>query len=222
MADAAQYAHGLSGHAVRGLVDTPGQPETVANADLSQLEHTVHQAADYAIRALNMTGQALGEAVDTVSDKAFQVAANTGMPAGTGLGETAFSWSGYIQALGVMCLLLALLWFLVWALRRYGKFNFLPRPGALPRDSLMMEAQMPLGPRKGLMVVRFMDRRLLLGVTDHRISLLAEDFSHRQPPMDDEAQAAGRADNEQFEEELEAMLGRPDERNSRALGHRHS
>lgn len=203
MADAA----GLSGHAVRGLVNAPGQPEAVARADLSQLEQTVYQTADYARQALNMAGQAMGEAVDTVSDKAFQAAANTGMPPGTGLGETAFSWSGYIQALGVMCLLLAGLWFLVWALRRYGKFNFLPRPGALPRDSLIMEAQMPLGPRKGLMVVRFMNRRLLLGVTDHRISLLAEDYS-RNRQQDDGNEDAGRAGNDQFEEEFEAMLAR--------------
>lgn len=66
---------------------------------------------------------------------------------------------------------------MLWLLRRYGKFNFLPRPGSLPRDALVMEAQMPLGPRKGLTVVRFMGRRLLLGVTEQTITLLASEDS---------------------------------------------
>ena len=100
-------------------------------------------------------------------------------PAGTGQAlATAqvpvFSWSGYLEAVGLLFLLLAVLWLVVWCIRRFGKFNFLPRPGALPRDALVMEAQMPLGPRKGVMVVRFLNRRLLLGVTEHQISLLTE------------------------------------------------
>ena len=86
-----------------------------------------------------------------------------------------FSWGGYVQALGILFLLMALLWLGVRFLRRYGHFNFMPRPGALPKDALVMEAQMPLGPRKGLMVVRFLNRRLLLGVTDQQISLLTEE-----------------------------------------------
>lgn len=85
-----------------------------------------------------------------------------------------FSWSGYLEAVGLLFLLLAVLWLVLWCMRRFGKFSFLPRPGALPRDALVMEAQMPLGPRKGLMVVRFLNRRLLLGVTEHQVSLLTE------------------------------------------------
>ena len=175
MADAA----GLSGKAVRGVVDAPGSPEAVATASQQGLEETVRQAGDFALRALDLTGQALGKAVDVVSDKAFQdaaeVGANIATPAAQQMSQATFSWGGYVQALGIMCVLLGALWFAVWAIRRYGKFNFLPRPGSLPRDSLVMEAQMPLGPRKGLMVVRFMNRRLLLGVTEHQISLLVED-----------------------------------------------
>jgi flagellar protein FliO/FliZ len=100
-------------------------------------------------------------------------------------GQTAFSMSGYIQAVGILFLILALLWAVVWLMRRYGRFNFLPRPGSLPRDALVMEAQMPLGPRKGLMVVRFLNRRLLLGVTDRHISLLTEEkVCHEQSGAD--------------------------------------
>lgn len=87
----------------------------------------------------------------------------------------ALNWSSYAQAVGVLFLLLAVLWLAVWLARRFGRFSFLPRPGALPRDALVMEAQMPLGPRKGLMVVRFLNRRLLLGVTDQQITLLTEE-----------------------------------------------
>ncbi|MBD5538905.1 MAG: flagellar biosynthetic protein FliO [Desulfovibrio sp.] len=105
--------------------------------------------------------------------------------AATGLGQTTFSWGGYMQAIGILCLLLAVFWFALWLLRRYGRFNFLPRPGALPRGALVMEAQMPLGPRKGLMVVRFLNTRLLLGVTEQRISLLKEEELHDAPRDND-------------------------------------
>ena len=99
--------------------------------------------------------------------------------------ETVFTWSGYFQAIGVMLLLLAALWGLVWLVRRYGKFNFLPQPGSLPRDALRLEAQLPLGPRKSIAVVRFLNKRVLLGVTDHQITLLTEtEDGHAQDTAD--------------------------------------
>lgn len=171
--------NGLSGQSVRGAVDNAASPDSAARG----IEETVKQAADLARDALDLAGKALGKAVDVASDKAFQSAGDIGggMSSQAGsLGQSAFSWSGYVQALGILCLLLAALWFGVWAIRRYGKFNFLPRPGALPRDALAMEAQMPLGPRKGLMVVRFLNRRLLLGVTEHQISLLTEENAREE------------------------------------------
>ncbi len=85
---------------------------------------------------------------------------------------TAFTWGGYFQALGVLLLLLALLWGLLWLLRKYGKFRFMPTGNTFPRAGLQLETQLPLGPRKGLMVVRYLDERLLLGVTEHNITLL--------------------------------------------------
>lgn len=178
-------AQGLSGHAVRGAVEAgaappaPGSPEAVADASARGIEETIKSAVDFTKKAIDLTGEAIGKAVDLASDKAFQDAADVGpnianTPARE-LAQASFSWSGYLQAIGIMCVLLAALWFAVWAIRKWGKFNFLPRPGSLPRDSLVMEAQMPLGPKKGLMVVRFMNRRLLLGVTEHQITLLTED-----------------------------------------------
>lgn len=105
--------------------------------------------------------------------------------AGGTLGQPMFSWGSYLQALAVLCLLLGVLWVGVWFLRRYGRFNFIPRPGNLPRDALLMEAQMPLGPRKGLMVVRFMNRRLLLGVTEQQIILLTEERADHETSRQD-------------------------------------
>ena len=88
--------------------------------------------------------------------------------------DSAFSWGGYFQAIAVLAVLLGVLWAAVWLVRKFGKFNFMPQPGAFPRDALRMEAQLPLGPRKGLVVVRFLDRRILLGVTDHQVTYLTE------------------------------------------------
>ena len=94
------------------------------------------------------------------------------------LPDAAFTWWGYVQALGVMFLVLGLLWAALWLLRRSGRFAGMPRADGLPRDSLYLERQLSLGPRKGLMVVRFLNKRLLLGVTEHQISLLTETELH--------------------------------------------
>lgn len=92
----------------------------------------------------------------------------------TALPPVEFSWGGYFEAIGVMLILLGALWGILWLMRRYGRFRFMPAPGAFPRNGLAVEAQLPLGPRKGLYVVRFLNERLLLGVTDQQITLLKE------------------------------------------------
>ncbi|MBO4300621.1 MAG: flagellar biosynthetic protein FliO, partial [Desulfovibrio sp.] len=100
---------------------------------------------------------------------------------GTAQAAPVFTWGGYIQALGLLFVLVALFCLALWLARRFGRFRFLPRPGSLPRDALLMEAQLPLGPRKGLMVVRFLNKRLLLGVTEQHISLLSEEQAENDP-----------------------------------------
>lgn len=180
----------LSGRSVRGLADTvvplSGADEVVQGAlggdggatVTTCIGDTVRVAAGEVLRGLDLAGRALGKTVDTASSAAFEHAAEMTpvVPgAASSLGQTSFNWGGYVQAVGILCLLLAALWFVLWLVRRYGRFNFLPRPGALPRGALAMEAQMPLGPRKGLMVVRFLNTRLLLGVTEQQICLLKEE-----------------------------------------------
>lgn len=107
--------------------------------------------------------------VDTIVDQAIHTASEVVTHA-----DTTFSWSNYFQAIGFMCLLLAGLWGAVWLVRRYGKFNFIPSSTALPRDALRMESQLPLGAKKGLAVIKFLDRRLLIGITEKNIILLKD------------------------------------------------
>ena len=165
---------GLSGSAVRGVVTSGSQGSAAAVPP--GLEQTVAAAAEQMLHGLDMAAQA----AQSVGIATEQAAASLAEPAST-LGQSSFSWGSYIQAVGILFLLVALLWLVVWVVRRFGKFNFLPRPGALPKGALVMEAQLPLGPRKGLMVVRFLNRRLLLGVTDQHITLLTEEQAQHEP-----------------------------------------
>ena len=95
-----------------------------------------------------------------------------------------FSWSGYFYAIGALCLILGVLWGALWLMRRSGKFRFMPSYKGFPRDALCIEAQIPLGPRRGLMVVRFLNKRLLLGLSDQQINLLSEAEYDGQPSAD--------------------------------------
>jgi len=64
-----------------------------------------------------------------------------------------------------------------WMLRRFG-----PRLGLGGRTlahGMRLEGHLALGPRKNIMVVRFLNKLLVLGVTDQSINLLTEvDTSH--------------------------------------------
>ena len=82
-----------------------------------------------------------------------------------------FSWGGYFKGIGAMLLVLAALWGVVWFLRRKGS---LPGMGGLPRDMFRVEAQLALSPKKKIILVRFLNSRLLLCVTDQQITLLKE------------------------------------------------
>ena len=137
-------------------------------------------------------GSVEGSVGGTVGSVAQGAATAVAEPAAA-LGQSSFSWGSYIQAVGILFLLVAVLWLAVWLARRFGKFNFMPRPGALPRDALVMEAQLPLGPRKGLMVVRFLNKRLLLGVTDQQITLLTEEQAKHEPENGDFQQVMEQA-----------------------------
>ena len=137
-------------------------------------------AAEGGLAGSAVRGTVDGSVGGTVGSVAQEAVTAVAEPA-VALGQSSFSWGSYIQAVGILFLLVAVLWLAVWLARRFGKFNFMPRPGSLPRDALVMEAQLPLGPRKGLMVVRFLNKRLLLGVTDQQITLLTEEQAKHEP-----------------------------------------
>ncbi len=89
--------------------------------------------------------------------------------------DSLFSWGGYFQALAVLFLIVAALWVALWYLKRKGGFKILTMQG-----DLALESRMALGPKKALIVVRFLNKRVLLGVTDQQITMLTE------LPTDDE------------------------------------
>ncbi len=104
-------------------------------------------------------------------------------------------WGSYFQAIGVLLLVLGALYMGVWALKRFGKMqNF----GRQARNGLTVESQFHLGPKKSLVVVRFLNKRLLLGVTDQQINLVTEmeaddpTSSTDTKPFRDELDAAHR------------------------------
>ena len=72
-----------------------------------------------------------------------------------------------------LLLVLAVIFAAYWLLRRYGgKWGIGP---AGRGGMLRLLAHLSLGPRKSIVVVRFMHKNLVLGVTEHNITLLTEE-----------------------------------------------
>jgi len=174
---AADMAAQISGQApaqAEGAVRAVISANATMGDAVQALPHAAGQVATSAADAVNAT---MAHANATMASVNATVGASDGLAAAA---VPAFSWSGYIQAVGVLFLLVGLLWLALWAVRRHGGlFRAVPGAGGFSRDDLRMEAQLPIGPRKGLMVVRFLNKRLLLGVTDQQITLLTEqDLDH--------------------------------------------
>ncbi|SIN88691.1 flagellar protein FliO/FliZ [Halodesulfovibrio marinisediminis DSM 17456] len=82
-------------------------------------------------------------------------------------------WGSYIQSIGILLLLLGALYGLLWFVKKVGmNKGFRGKKG--DQITLNVEERFHLGPKKQLVVVRFLNKRLLLGVTDHQINLLSE------------------------------------------------
>ena len=78
--------------------------------------------------------------------------------------------TGGLRALGGVVAVLGLVCLLAWLVRR----GTLKLPGSRARVPIAIEAAMPLGDRRSLMVVTIEGRRLLLGVTPTQVSLVTE------------------------------------------------
>ena len=121
----------------------------------------------YAAAPEEVAGQAIEQAAQPDGQQSASAA-----PVETPIRVPQYSFGSYIKALGILCLAVVGLWFALWLLRRYNR-SFRPMLAGLDRNALRVEAQLPFGPRRGLMVVRFEDERLLLGITEQHISPLA-------------------------------------------------
>lgn len=121
---------------------------------------------------------ARGETPPTLTTPALEAQRQTtesvGIASASPVPDSTFTWGGYFQAIGILLLLLMALWYVLRLLRRFGGGRFLPAATTLPRQALRVEAQLPLGQRRGVFVVRFLNKRLVLGVTEQRITLLTE------------------------------------------------
>lgn len=85
-----------------------------------------------------------------------------------------FGWGNYFQGIGIMLLLLFVFWYILKLMRRYGNGRFLPNQKLLPRDSMYLEGQLPLGQGKSIVIVNVLGDRLVLGVTEKNINLLSK------------------------------------------------
>lgn len=90
--------------------------------------------------------------------------------AAAALPGTAFSWGNYFEAVGILFVMLAVLWGVLWFVRRRGGGGVFGG-GA---NGLRIESRVALGPKKWILTATFRDRCLIIGVTDHQISLIAD------------------------------------------------
>ncbi len=99
--------------------------------------------------------------------------------------QGSFTWASYFQAIGIMLFLLLVLWYVLKLVRKFGNGRFLPSQKLLPRESLYLEGQLPLGPGKSVVVANILGQRLVLGVTEKNITLITkmvdnEDLEYEQ------------------------------------------
>ncbi len=92
-----------------------------------------------------------------------------------------YSWSGYFMGLAVLFIMLGMLWAGARFLKNKGALRFLGM-----NEHFRVESRLSLGAKKNLLVLNYHGKRLLLGVTDHHISLL--DSAGAQDDEQEEAQ----------------------------------
>lgn len=154
--------------ASQGPSSVPALPHTMPQSSAETLTQAAPANPDSATSPTLMTPPA------AVTAGSIKTTETVGLPSSSSpLPDTSFTWGGYFQAIGILIVLLAVLWYVLRLVRRFAGGTLVPT-GALSRHDLRMEAQLSIGPRKGVVVVRFLNKRLLLGVTDQQISLLSE------------------------------------------------
>ena len=132
------------------------------------------QAANATAQAANATAQALDSLGQTASGAAGALSDALGPGAGEGvktLPQAGDMTGALLQVAGVLCLLLAVIFVGFWLLKRFGRRMGL---GVFGSGDLRIEGAMSLGPKKSVVVVRFLNKRMVLGVTDASINLLTQ------------------------------------------------
>jgi len=71
-----------------------------------------------------------------------------------------------------LLLLLGVMFVAFYLLKRFGPRLGLPM--AKRNNLLILEGQLSLGPKRGVVLVRFLNKVMVLGVTEHSINLLTE------------------------------------------------
>jgi len=97
----------------------------------------------------------------------------TGAGAGLGLAT--------LKMAAALLLILGLIFLALHLLKRYG---LTARLQGRQSSTLWVEERVALGPRKQLVLVRFLNKRLVLGVTDSGINLIAEHQSDHEATSD--------------------------------------
>lgn len=139
-----------------------------------------------AVRSIAATAVSLALAAPALAQEAAE-GVNVLPPTGNLTSEA-------LKVTGVLCLILAFIFGGFWVLKRYGHRAGL---GVLSKSQLKMEGQLALGPKKYVVVVRFLNKRMVLGVTDSNINLLTEmDAGHDDDATHDFKQSLDEARTE--------------------------
>ena len=130
-------------------------------------------------------GNAVRATISDVGRAASELSANAsewGLPVASDYG-----WGAYFQAIGMVFLILAVLAGGFYLLKRVG-----PRAGLgrLSKGNLRLEGQLSIGAKKSVVVVRFLNKRLVLGVTDTSINLLTTETDHEHDDFEGELEEA--------------------------------
>lgn len=108
------------------------------------------------------------------------------------------SLGGYFEMLAILFGVLALLWFCLWLLKRFGG-KYLP--GSAPL--MQIESRLSIAPKRWIMVVRVQSKRLVIGVSEEHITLLAElseqESFESAPSVPQEQKAPKKADKKKVQ-----------------------
>lgn len=80
------------------------------------------------------------------------------------------NWSLLLRSIGSLALVLALIFALAWIFRRYVK----PQAWKWGAGGIRVQQQLPLGPRKKILVVECEGRRFLVGVGGDQITAIGD------------------------------------------------